>query len=54
MKRNYQTGAQERQAERKIAETARNSQRLISSLNGPETSKVNELDVSIRETESTI
>ena len=54
MKRNYQSGAQERQAKRrKIAEAARNSQRLSSWLTRPETSKADEQDVSIRETEST-
>ena len=54
MKRNYQSGAQKRQAKRrKIAEEARNSQRLSSWLTRPETSKADEQDVSIRETEST-
>ena len=50
MKRNYQSG----QAKwRKIAEAARNSQRLSSWLTRLETSKADEQDVSIRETEST-
>ena len=54
MKRNYQNGAQKRQAKRiKIAEAARNSQRLSSGLNQPETSKADEQDVSSCETEST-
>ena len=54
MKRNYQSGAQKRQAKRiKIAEAARNSQRLSSGLNQPETSKADEQDVSSCETEST-
>ena len=52
MKRNYQSGAQKRQTKRrKIAEAARNSQRLCSWLTRPETSKEDEQDVSIRETE---
>ena len=51
MKRNYQSGTQKRQGKRrKIAETARNSQRLSSWLTRPETPKA---DVSICETEST-
>ena len=55
MKRNYQSGAQKRQTERrKIAEAARNSQQLSLWLNRPKTSKANEQDVSIREIESTI
>ena len=54
MKISYQSGAQKRQAKRrKIAEAARNSQRLSSWLTRPETSKADEQDVSIRETEST-
>ena len=54
MKRNYQSGAQKRQAKRKkIAEAARNSQQLSSWLTRPETFKADEQDVSIRETEST-
>ena len=54
MKINYQSGAQKRQAKRrKIAEAARNSQRLSSWLTRPETSKADEQNVSIRETEST-
>ena len=54
MKRNYQTGAQKRQAKRrKIAEAARNSQQLSSWLTQPKTSKADEQDVSICETEST-
>ena len=54
MKRNYQSGAEKRQAERrKIAEAARNSQRSSSWLTRPETSKADEQDVSIPETEST-
>ena len=54
MKRNYQSGAQKRQPKRrKIAEAARNSQRLSSWLTRPETSKADEQDVSIRETQST-
>ena len=54
MKRNYQTGAQKRQTKRrKIAKAARSSQRLISWLTRPETSKADEQDVSILETEST-
>ena len=54
MKRNYQSGAQKRQAKkRKIAGSARNSQRLSSWLTRPETSKADEQDVSIRETEPT-
>ena len=55
MKRNYQSGAQKRQAKRrKIVEAARNSQRLSSWLTRPETFKADEQDVSIRETESTL
>ena len=54
MTRNYQSRAQSRQAKkRKIAEAARNSQRLSSCSTRPETSKADEQDVSIRETEST-
>ena len=54
MKRNYQSEAQKRQAKRrKIAEAARNSQRLSSWLTRPETSKADEQEVSIPETEST-
>ena len=54
MKRNYESGAQKRQAKRrKVAEAARNSQRLSSWLTRPETSKADEQDVSNRETEST-
>ena len=54
MKRNYQTGAQKRQTKRrKRAEAARNSQRLSSWLTRPETSKADEQNVSIHETEST-
>ena len=53
MKRNYQSGTQKRQAKRrKIAEAARNSQRLSSWLTRPGISKANEQHVSIRETES--
>ena len=53
MKRDYQSGTQKRQAKgRKIAEAARNSQRLSLWLTRPETSKADEQDVSIRETES--
>ena len=54
MKRNYQSGAQKRQAKRrKIAEAAGNSQQLSSWLTRPETSKEDEQDGSIRETECT-
>ena len=54
MKRNYQTGAQKRQAKRrKIAEAARNSQRVSLWLTRPKTSKADEQDGNIRETEST-
>ena len=54
MKRNYQNGAQKRQAKRKkIAKAVRHSQRLSSWLTRPETSKADEQDISIRETEST-
>ena len=54
MKRNYESGAQKRQAKRrKITEAARNSQRLSSWLTRSETSKADEQDVSICETEST-
>ena len=54
MKRNYQSGAQKRQAKRrKIAEAVRNSQRLSLWLIRPEISQADEQDVSIRETEST-
>ena len=53
MKRNYQSEVQKRQAKRrKTAEAARNPQRLNSWLTRPETSKADEQDVSIRETES--
>ena len=52
MKKNYQRGAQKRQAKRrKIAETARNSQQPSSWLTQPETSKADKQDVSIRESE---
>ena len=54
MKRNYQSGAQKRQVKRrKIAEAARNSQRLNSWPTRPQKIKVDDQDVSIRETEST-
>ena len=54
MKRNYQSGAQKRQAKRrKIVEAATNFQRLSAWLTRPETSKADEQDVSIRGTEST-
>ena len=54
MKRNYESGAQKREAKRrKIAETARNSQRLSSWLTRPEKSEADEQDVGIRETAST-
>ena len=54
MKRNYQNGARKREAKkRKIAEAARNSQRLCSWLTRPDTSKAAKQYVSIRETEST-
>ena len=54
MKRNYQSEAQKRQAKRrKIAVAARNSQQLSSWLTQLETSKADEQDVSICETEST-
>ena len=54
MKRNYQSGAQKRQAKtRKIAEAARNSQQLSSWLTRQNTSEADEQDVSIRETKST-
>ena len=54
MQSNYESGAQKRQAKRrKIAETARNSQRLSSRLTRPETPQADEQDVSIRETAST-
>ena len=54
MKRNYQSGAQKRQAKRrKIAEAARNSQRLSSWLIRRETYKADEQDVTSHETEST-
>ena len=53
MKRYYQSRAQKRQAKRrKIAEAARNSQRLSSWLTRRETSKADEQDVSILETKS--
>ena len=53
MKRNYQSGAQKRQAKRgKIAEAARNSQQLSLQLTRPEIFKANEQDVSTRETEN--
>ena len=55
MKRNYQSGAQKRQAKRrKIAEVARNSQQLSWWLTRPETSKTDEQDINIRETESIV
>ena len=55
MKRNYQSGAQKRQAKRrKIAEAATNSQQLSSWLTRPKTSKADEQDVSIRDTESSL
>ena len=54
MTRNYKSGAQKRQAKRrKIAEAAKNSQRLSSWPTRPDTFKADEHDVSIRETEST-
>ena len=54
MKRNYQSGAQKKQAKRrKPAEAAGKSQRLSSWPTRPETSKADEQDVSIRETEFT-
>ena len=54
MKINYQSEPQKRQAiRRKIAEAARNCQRLSSWLTRPEATKADEQDVSIRETEST-
>ena len=54
MKRNYQSGAQKRQAKtRKIAEATTNSQRLSSWLTRPKTSKADEQDVNICETKST-
>ena len=55
MKRNYQSEAQKRHKRakrKKIAEAARNSQQLSSWLTRPETSKADEQDVGIRETES--
>ena len=53
MKRNYQSGAQKRQAKRrKIAEAAKNTKRMSSWLTRPETFKADEQDVTIRETES--
>ena len=55
MKRNYQSRAQKGQGKRrKIAEAARNSQRLSSWLTRLETSEADEQDFSIRETESPI
>ena len=54
MKRYYQSGAEKRHAKRrKIAEAARNSQRLSLWLTRSETSKGDEQDVGIRETEIT-
>ena len=54
MKRNCQSGAKKRQVKRrKIAEAARNSQRLSPWLTRPETSKSDEQYVSNRETKST-
>ena len=54
MKKNYQSGAQKRQAERrKIAEAFGNSQQLSLWLTRSETFKANEQDVSIRKTKST-
>ena len=53
MKRNYQSGAQKQAKRRKIAEAARNSQRMSSSLIRPGTSKADEQDVSIPEIEFT-
>ena len=54
MKKNYESGAQKRQAKRKkIAEAVKNFQRLNSWLTRPGISKGDEQDVSIRETEST-
>ena len=54
MKRNYQSGAQKRQAKsRKIAEASKNSQQLSSWLTRPETFEAVEQDVSIRDTKST-
>ena len=53
MKRNYQSGAKKKQAKRrKIAEAARNSQRLSLWLTRPETFKADEQDVNIHETEN--
>ena len=54
MKRNYQSGAQKRQAKRrKITEAARNTQRLSLCLTRPETFKADKQDVTIHKTEST-
>ena len=54
MKRNYQSIVQKKQANRKkIAEATRNSQPLSSWLTRPKTSKADEQDVRIGETEST-
>ena len=53
MKKNYQSKAYKRQGKRrKIAETARNSQRMSSWLTRPETLKADDEDVSIRETKN--
>ena len=53
MERNYQSGAQKRQAKRrKIADAARNSQRLSSWPTRTETFKADEQGVSIHETEN--
>ena len=53
MKRNYQSKAQKREAKRKkVAEAARNFQLLNLWLTRPETSKADEQDISIRETEN--
>ena len=54
MKRNFQSGAKKRQAKRrKIAAVARNSQRLNAWITRSETSKADEQDISICETEPT-
>ena len=54
MKRNYQSEVRKRQANRrKRAEATRSSQQLSSWLSRRETSKADEQDVNIRETEST-
>ena len=53
MERNYRNGAQKRQVKRrKIAEPGRNSHRLSSWLTRPETTKADEQNVSICETEN--